>query len=798
MGEVYRARDTKLDRDVAIKVLPEELASDRERLRRFEQEARAASALSHPNIITIHDIAEEGSTHYIVMEYVEGKTLREIIGDRALPTRRLLELATQVAGGLAKAHAAGIVHRDLKPENLMVTEDGFVKILDFGLAKLVPGASEGGSEIATMAREGTTPGAVMGTVGYMSPEQAKGLTADFRSDQFSLGAILYEMATGRRAFQRDTAVQTLSAIIESEPASLSDVSPSLPAHLRAIVTRCLAKDPHDRYDSTRDLGRDLKSVQEVSSEAPTEDRVSVTRDGGRLKIQVEEPGGEKIHLDVPERTALLPLLGIVVVSVLALAVGFNVAGLRERLFGEVGPGKIESVAVLPLENLSGDPEQEYFADGMTEALIADLAKIGALKVISRTSVMQYKGVKKPLKEIARELDVDAVVEGSALRVGDRVRITAQLIEAATDQHLWAESYERDMRDVLALQSEVAQAIAQEIQATLTPEERSLLATSRPVDPEAHEAYLKGRYYLNKRTGEALQKGREYFQQAINKDPEFGLAYAGLAHSYLLLENYSVLPPEEAFPKARAAATKALEIDDTLAEAHTYLGDMHWRYYGGEAAEREFRRAIELEPNSARAHHNYGYYLGHAGRAEESILEMQQARELDPLSLIINANVGYMHYFARDYDQAIAEYQMVLEMDPNFAVAHVYLGHAYLEKGMHKESIEAFQEALRLSGHWPEVIARLGYGYASAGQTAHALKMLDKLRELSGEGWIPPGEVALIYVGLGDNDQAIQWLEKAYQKHSSVGFESVKVDPLFDPLRSDPRFQDLLRRMNFPE
>jgi TolB-like protein len=412
------------------------------------------------------------------MEYVEGKTLREMLGGKPLPTKKLLHIAPQIADGLAKAHSAGIVHRDLKPDNLMMSEDGFVKILDFGLAKLSPLVPEPDSEASTMTKEGTTPGAVMGTVGYMSPEQAKAVPADYRSDQFSLGAILYEMATGQRAFQRDTAVQTLSAIIESEPKPLAELSPSLPSHLRAIVVRCLSKDPHERYDSTRDLARDLKSVQEVSSEAPTEDKVSVTRDGGRLTIHVEEPGGEKIHLDVGERTAILPLVCLVLTA-LAVAWWFNVCGVRDRFSGGATPHPIQSLAVLPLENLSGDPEQEYFADGMTEALIADLAKIGSLKIISRTSVMQYKGVKKPLQDIAQELDVDAVIEGSALRVGDRVRITAQLIDAETDQHLWAESYERDLRDVLALQSEVARAIAQQIQIELTSQEEERLASAGP-------------------------------------------------------------------------------------------------------------------------------------------------------------------------------------------------------------------------------------------------------------------------------------------------------------------------------
>jgi serine/threonine-protein kinase len=774
MGEVYKAKDLKLGRSVAIKVLRRDLASDPERLRRFEQEARAASSLNHPNIVTIYDIGEQDGTRYIAMEYVEGKTLRELLVGQPLPTKKLLKLSTQIADGLAKAHSAGIVHRDLKPENLMVTADGLVKILDFGLAKLMPEPSQVDTEMATRTKE-TREGIVLGTVQYMSPEQAAGHRVGYHSDQFSFGSILYEMATCKLAFSRETVTETLAAVMRDEPEPISVLNPDVPAQLTHIIGRCLEKEPQQRYDSTRDLARELESVDEL-----------------RTAPQAALPPSKR-----------LPVAGVVGFGLLAvlvvMAVGLYTGDVQEWLAGDRGAPRIESIAVLPLQNLSGDPEQEYFADGMTEALITDLSKIGALNVISRTSAMHYKGSDKPLPEIARELNVDAVIEGAALRVGDRVRITAQLIEAATDQHLWAESYERDMRDVLALQSEVAQAIAQEIQATLTPEERSLLATSRPVDPEAHEAYLKGRYYLNKRTPEALQKGLEYFQQAINKDPEFGLAYAGLGLSYVLLEGYGVLPPGEAFPKARAAATKALEIDETLAEAHTQLGNIHWRYYGDwEVAEREWKRAIELEPNSARAHYIYGYNLGHTGRAEESILEIQRARELDPLSLITNANVGYIYYLARDYDQAIAEYRKVLEMDPNFGIAHFLLGRVYVEKGMHKESIEEFQEALRLSGHSAGAMAELGYGYAAAGQTADALRMLDELRELSGEGWVPPGWVAHIYIGLGDNDQAIQWLEKAYQQHSTSGIQSVKVDPLFDPLRSDPRFQDLLRRMNFPE
>ena len=627
MGEVYRARDTKLGRDVAIKVLPQAVASDRDRLRRFEQEARAASALNHPNIITIHDIAEEGSTRYIVMEYVKGKTLREVLGTRALPTKKLLQIAPQIADGLAKAHSAGIVHRDLKPDNLMVSEDGFVKILDFGLAKLAPLVPDADSEAATMTKEGTTPGAVMGTVGYMSPEQAKAVPADYRSDQFSLGAILYEMATGQRAFQRDTAVQTLSAIIESEPKPLAELSPSLPAHLRAIVMRCLSKDPQERYESTRDLARDLKSVQEVSSEALTEDRVSVTRDGGRVKIQIEEPGGEKIHLVMPERTALLRW-ACLALAALALALWFNVCGVRDRLSGGATPHRIQSLAVLPLENLSGDPEQEYFTDGMTEALIADLAKVRALKVISRTSAMRYKGSDKPLPEIAGELGVDAVVEGSVLRADDEVPITAQLIYAATDEHLWAESYQRELRDILALQSEVAGAVAQAIQVAITPEEQLRLASTGSVDPEAHEAYLKGRYYSYRGPGSGAVG---FFEKALELDPNYASAYAALASIYAF-----GLPVHEFMPKARATAIKALELDETSAEAQTTLAVVKFFYdWDWSGAVKDFLRAIELDPNSATAHHRYAHYLWAMEQFDEANEQLERAQGAGPTGVLVS-------------------------------------------------------------------------------------------------------------------------------------------------------------------
>jgi serine/threonine protein kinase/Tfp pilus assembly protein PilF len=752
-------------------VLREALASDPERLRRFEQEARSASSLNHPNIVTIHDIGQHEGTHYIAMEFVEGKTLREMLVGEPLPTKKLLKLSTQIAEGLAKAHSAGIVHRDLKPENLMVTGDGFVKILDFGLAKLVPEPSGGDSDAATIAKE-TREGTILGTTAYMSPEQAAGRPVGHHSDQFSFGSILYEMATGKAAFSRETVTETLAAVMRDEPEPASVSNPHVAVQLTHIIGRCLEKGPHQRYDSTRDVARELESVHELST-AP------------------------QAALWTSRR---LPVAGAIGFGLLAMLVVMATAlfteDVQEWIAGDRGPRRIESIAVLPLENLSGDPEQEYFADGMTEVLIADLAKIGALKVISRTSAMQYKGARKPLPEIARELNVDAVIEGSVLQAGDRVRITAQLIRATTDQHLWAESYERDLSDILALQGEVARAIAKEIEVKLTSGEEARLASARPVNPEAHPAYLRGRYFWNKRTEVGHKRAFEYFQQAIDVDPSYAAAYAGLADAYLFLNEPT---PEEANRRARAAATKALEMDDTLAEARTTLAfaaifDWEWA-----AAEKGFQRAIELNPSYATAHHWYSLLLTWTGRHEEAIAEMKRAQDVDPLSLVIGTALAGTFYFARQYDQAIELYQKTLAMDENFYRAHSGLATAYLQKGMFEEAIAESQ--------WvpdrypiPSTHAVFGRAYAMAGKTAEALEILDELKKVDEnlrQKYDVSKSLATIYVALGEMDEALHWLEKAYEE-GSANLVYLKVDPSFDAVRSDPRFQDLLRRMNFPE
>jgi serine/threonine-protein kinase len=730
MGEVYRAHDERLDRDVAIKVLPEAVAADQDRLRRFEQEARAASALNHPNIVTIHDIGESAGTPYIAMEFVEGETLSALLAEGALPAGQLVRLATQIAEGLAKAHEAGIVHRDLKPENLMVTGDGYVKILDFGLAKLRTQPSETESEVPTETREGT----VLGTVGYMSPEQAKGHSADFRSDQFSLGSILYEMASGRCVFRRETAVQTLSAIIDDTPQPLHRVRPKLPTQLCVIVDRCLAKLPEERYDSTRDLATELRGLRE----------------------------------GLPTR----------------------------RLQREAALEKpIDSLVVLPLVDLRPEPGEEYFADGMTETLITDLAKIGALKVISRTSAMQYRGTDKTPPQIAEELNVDAVVEGTVLRAGDRVRITAQLIDATTDQHMWAESYDRDFGDVLSMQSEVARSIAQQIEIRLSSQEEILLSRADRVNPEAHEAYLKGRHALNRFSEEGYKRGIQYFSNAIEEDPNFAPAYAGLADCYCYLGFIESAPPLEIYPKAKDAVLKALELDNLLAEAHTSLGQIRFMYdWDWSSAKREFQRAIELNHNSATSHLFYAVYLTNLGWVNEAFPEIRRALELDPLSVAASQFLGHSYVVARRYDEAMSQLQKTIELDPNFPLAHSSLGLALLQKGLHDEAIGSFQKALNAAGGTPIFNAYLALAFAKSGKRG---TVFQELQALSKERYISSVYFALVCLALGETDQTFEWLEKAYDERATE-LTWTPSAPFFDPIRDDPRFQDILRRMNFPE
>jgi len=767
MGVVYKGRDSRLDRVVAVKAMPAHLLQDAAAQTRFRREARLLASLSHPNIGAIYDIIEQAKgVGYLILEYVPGQTLAERITKGPLKLEEALTIALQIAEAVAAAHEHDVIHRDLKPGNIKITPEGRVKVLDFGLAKAV------GGEPSEKPSTTTEPGRIIGTPAYMSPEQARGNPVDHRSDIWSFGCVLYEMLTGHHPFESDTATDTLARIIEREP-DWQALPQETPTNIRTLLRRCLEKNPHRRLQHIGDAAIEIKETLTLPATATAARPTAPVRTLRRWAM----------------------VIGLVVgaiVVLLTVVVGLNIGRWREQLLGGVSPGRIESLAVLPLENLSGDPEQEYFADGMTEALIANLGKIGALQVRSRTSIMQYKDVKKPLPEIARELNVDAVVEGSVVRVGEQVRITAQLIHAPTDTHLWVDSYERDLRDVLALQSEVARAIARQIEITVTPDQETRLAARRPVNPETYEAYLKGMFHLNKFTPEGTEKGLDYLRQAIEKDPADPLAYAGLARGYSIV-GHGPAPSPEALPRAKAAALKALELDETLAEAHAVLAEVKLYYdWDWAGAEQGFQHALELNANLATAHAHYAWYLVLLGRLDEALTEMKRAQELDPLAPIYSAWLGQQYWYAGQYDEAIDEARKSLELDSDFAVGLYALGSIYAAKGMYEEAIVAHQKAGAVD---PDLGWLLGHTYAMAGRRDEALNVLAELGEeyQQRNAW----GVAEIYAALGEKDEALRWLEAAYEyRHNWIPW--MGRNPNYEPLRDDPRFGDLLRRMNLPE
>jgi eukaryotic-like serine/threonine-protein kinase len=798
MGEVYLAEDTLLGRKVALKLLPKEFTEDRERVRRFEQEARATSSLNHPNIVMIFEVGQIEGRHFIATEYIDGETLRERLRGVRLELPEALDVSVQIASALEAAHEAGIVHRDIKPENIMLRRDGYVKILDFGLAKLTE-RQAADAEAHRISMVKTSPGVVMGTANYMSPEQARGIEVDARTDVWSLGVVIYEMVAGRQPFDAATPTDVIISIAEREPVPLARWAPEVPIQLEGIVKKTLAKDRQERYQTAKDLLIDLKGLRhELAIEAEVERYKHPTPSRGLAATASN-------HQVITSRFFPLALTRSRILILTGLIGMLVIAGLISALFFRQSPTptpriEIQSLAVLPLENLSGDTAQDYFADGLTDALIGDLAKIGELRVISRTSSMHFKGTKKSLPEIAGELKVDAVVEGTVQRSGERVRIRVQLIHAATDRHLWAETYERDVRDVLDLQSEIARAIAREVHIKTTPADEARLTPRRSVHPKAFDDYLQGRYlYWNKRTGENLHKAIEYFQSALREDPTHAPAYAGLAdcHNALGTVVIGVGPPMEARRRAEEAAVKALEIDPALAEAHSALGSVKHFNWDWEAAEREFKLAIELNPNYAQAHSLYAGYLMSRGRVEESLAAANRSRELDPFSLSISVHRGFLLGNARRYDEAIEQLRRVIAMDPNNYQAYWFLSHIYAFNGQLDEAVAASEKAVSLSRKAPGALGMLGLVYGLAGRRGEATEVLNELLEHNERRYVTPVALAWVYIGLGNKDQAFVWLEKAYQERTNY-IPWLKVNPIADSLRSDPRFADLVRRVGLPQ
>jgi len=769
MGEVYRARDLRLDRDVAIKVLPEQFAKDADALLRFEREAKAVAALSHSNILAIHDIGDVKGVHFAVMELLEGQTIRERLRQSAIPWRKAGEIGLAVAEALAVAHAKGIIHRDVKPENIFLTSDGRVKVLDFGLARVtrpgsavsVPGLADAETQLVH-----TTPGIVVGTMGYMSPEQLRGELVDGRSDIFSLGCVLYEMVAGQKAFARKTAAESISAILNEDPVELAGSGKQVPPDFDRIIAHCVEKKPEDRFQSARDLAFALRTISSTS---------------GVFRPVVERRK--------PRLNRMTWLAGAAV-ALLLTAISLWVWSRQSDA--------IRSIAVLPFVNVGADPNTDYLSDGITESIINSLSQLPNVSVMSRSSVFRYKRPDVDPQAAGRDLKVQAVLAGRVTKRGDQLAVSAELVDTRTNHQIWGDQYNRKLTDVMAIQDEISQEISDKLRVRLTGDDKKRLVKRHTENAEAYGLYLKGRYQWNKQTLDGMETGINFFKQAIDKDPRYGLAYAGLADAYALLADYNVLAAKEVMPSAKTAAMKALEIDDAISEAHASLGwaklTLDWDWAG---AEKEFQRALELNPNYATAHQWYADYLTVVGRPDEAQASMKRAQQLEPVSLPISVALASTFYYTHQNDQAIDQCRRAIVMDPQFVAAHVFLGRAYEQKGSYAEAIAELKQALQLSEGGSSELAALGHAYAQSGDRAEAQKILKELNTRSTQTYVQPIWIAVINAALGNKEEAFPWLRKAVGDRS-VWLIYLKVDPIFDSLRTDARFADVVRQVGLPQ